>query len=121
MAQVLAPDGRTVTLDGLRTPPTPLNFNLGVVLDAALEAHFIGVMPGRTIEAFRQIQLPPSYAIVATEELQHAKGRLGVAQLKIGGVVGDARDVIWIGLQTRTSFVRTAFRGADRAAAVEKF
>jgi len=117
----LAPDGASLSLEGLQTPPTLLNFELQVELEAGQDAQPIAVMPGRTFEAFSAVQLPPNYSVVGKEELQHGRDRLAVAHLKIVSLMGAVKDVIWVGLQSRAGLVRTAFRGDDRRGSIDRF
>jgi hypothetical protein len=65
--------------------------------------------------------LPPTYKVVRSEELSLGGSRLGVAQLRIDTELGVQRKLVWLGLQTKTSFLRTSFTGSDQKAAIERF
>jgi hypothetical protein len=121
MQRILAPDGCLLALEGLRKPITRLNFNLQVELDRDGPPQAMLVHPGRTLDVFKEMVLPPTYKVVRSEELSLGGSRLGVAQLRIETTLGVPRELVWLGLQTKTSFLRTSFRGSDQKAAIERF
>ena len=121
MQRILAPDGDMLAFEGLKRPVSRLNFNLQVELDRGGPPHALLVHPGRTLDAFRRMSLPPTYKVVRSEELSLGGSRLGVAHLRIDTGMGVQRELVWLGLQTKTSFLRTSFRGSNQKAAIERF
>ncbi len=119
MASVLAPDGATVQLEGLKSPFQQVNFHLGVRLSARQPVQAFGVMLGRTLDAYRQLPLPPTYRVADVEDLQFRGNVLGIAHLVIATDVGIDKHLLWAGLETSSGLIRTAFHGTDRDLAMQ--